>query len=78
MSKADKNPKGSDIKELSKYLAAAGDAAVSLTVLILLGVYGGKWLDDHFHTAPWWTLGLSVTGMCLGLWRIIAKTLKMD
>jgi F0F1-type ATP synthase assembly protein I len=78
MSKSDKNDKGNDIKELSKYLSAAGDAAVSLTVLIVVGVYGGNWLDNHFHTMPWWTLGLSISGLCLGLWRIIAKTLKMD
>lgn len=76
---ADKNAgEKNDIKDLSKYLAAAGDAAVSLTILILAGIYGGQWLDEKFHTTPWLSLTLAIAGLSLGLWRIISKTMKLD
>lgn len=77
MSEQEPDHNKSDVKELSKYLSQAGDAAVSLTVLILLGIWGGQWMDERLHTSPWGALSLAVLGLCLGLWRVIHKTLKM-
>ncbi|MCC6976839.1 MAG: AtpZ/AtpI family protein [Candidatus Melainabacteria bacterium] len=56
----------------------AGDAVIGAAVLVMLGVWGGGYLDEKLHTAPWGSLGLSILGGVLGLWRMIKKATALD
>ncbi|MBA3859396.1 MAG: hypothetical protein C0507_21030 [Cyanobacteria bacterium PR.3.49] len=56
----------------------AGDAMLGAAVLVMLGVWGGGYLDDKLHTGPWCSLGLSVLGGVLGLWRMVKKATALD
>ncbi len=54
------------------------DAVLGAAVLVMLGVWGGGFLDDKLHTSPWCSLGLSVLGGGLGLWRMVKKATSLD
>lgn len=54
------------------------DGVLGAAVLVVMGVAGGNWLDEKLHTAPWWSVGLSVVGGGLGLWRLCVKALALD
>ena len=47
------------------WMAAGGNSTVGLEVIlsILLGFFGGRWLDAHFGTAPY----LAVVGFVFGV-----------
>jgi F0F1-type ATP synthase assembly protein I len=51
---------------------------LAIGVLVGLGAWGGFWLDGQLHTSPWLAIVLSLSGMCLGLWRMVAKALAAD
>ncbi|MCL6448675.1 MAG: AtpZ/AtpI family protein [Armatimonadetes bacterium] len=62
--------KADDEKEnINKFLtvgrafALASTVSFQLAVPILLGVFGGRYLDERFGTQPW----LMITGLFLGL-----------
>ncbi len=65
-------------KETADQLAGAGESVVAIGVLVGLGAWGGFWLDGQLHTAPWLAIVLSLSGMCLGLWRMVVKALAAD
>jgi ATP synthase protein I len=66
----------------SRYLRweAAGDASVArrlgqigvlgwiIVLPMLLGVFGGRWLDTQFHSGLLWTAPLLMVGAGLGFW----------
>lgn len=54
------------------------DAVLGAAVLIMLGMWAGGFADDKLHTAPWGSLGLSVLGGALGLWRMVKKASALD
>jgi len=64
---------GENPKDLKRALFAVSDGVLGAGVLVFLGVWGGNWLDAKLGTAPWLSLGLSVLGAGVGLWRLIAK-----
>jgi len=37
----------------------------------LIGFFTGSWLDEKFHSAPWFALVLSVGAITLGLYRFV-------
>lgn len=62
--------KADDEKEkINKFLtigrafALASTVSFQLAIPILLGVFGGRYLDERFGTQPW----LMITGLFLGL-----------
>ncbi|MBS1957525.1 MAG: AtpZ/AtpI family protein [Cyanobacteria bacterium SZAS-4] len=65
-------------KETADQLAGAGESVLAIGVLVGLGAWGGFWLDGQLHTAPWLAIVLSLLGMCLGLWRMVAKAMASD
>ncbi len=65
-------------KETADQLAGAGESVLAIGVLVGLGAWGGFWLDGQLHTAPWLAISLSLIGMTLGLWRMVAKALAAD
>ncbi|MBA3993553.1 MAG: hypothetical protein C0469_08505 [Cyanobacteria bacterium DS2.3.42] len=54
------------------------DAVLGAAVLIMVGMWAGGFADDKLHTAPWGSLGLSVLGGGLGLWRMVKKASSLD
>ncbi len=54
------------------------DGVLGAAALVLVGVFAGNWLDEKLHTAPWWSLGLSMLGGGLGLWRLCVKAMALD
>jgi F0F1-type ATP synthase assembly protein I len=46
-------------------------AGTELAVTVLVGLGGGYWLDSVWGTAPWLTVLGAVSGMTLGLYRLI-------
>ncbi|MCC7530194.1 MAG: AtpZ/AtpI family protein [Candidatus Melainabacteria bacterium] len=54
------------------------DAVLGAAVLIMLGMWAGGFADDNLHTAPWCSLGLSILGGALGLWRMVKKASSLD
>ena len=65
-------------KETADQLAGAGESVLAIGVLVGLGAWGGFWLDGQLHTAPWLAIVLSLLGMSLGLWRMVAKAMASD
>jgi F0F1-type ATP synthase assembly protein I len=44
---------------------------------VVLGIFGGKWLDAHFNTAqPVYTAGLAILGMFIGLYVVFRDVFK--
>ena len=61
-------------RSLSQNLALVGALGWTIVVPILLGILGGRWLDRHFASGVFWTLGLLTAGCALGCvlaWRRI-------
>lgn len=54
------------------------DGVLGAAALVLVGVFAGNWLDEKLHSAPWWSLGLSMLGGGLGLWRLCVKAMALD
>lgn len=54
------------------------DGVMGAAILVVIGVFAGNWLDAKLHTAPWLSVGLSMAGGGLGLWRLCVKALALD
>jgi len=51
--------------------------AIQMVVILLLFVYGGKWLDGYFETPkPYYTTGLALVGITLALYVPLRGLLK--
>jgi len=70
--------KQSDMSGFQRNMFVVSDLVLGAAVLIMLGVWGGGFLDEKLHTAPWGSLGLSILGGGLGLWRMIKKASSLD
>jgi F0F1-type ATP synthase assembly protein I len=66
---------GADMKQAMMMM---GDCVLGAAVLIVLGVFGGAWLDGKLHSAPLWTICLSLLGGGLGLARLVIKALHLE
>jgi ATP synthase protein I len=50
-------------------------------VAVVLGLFGGRWLDHRWHTEPWLTLVGVVIGVASGfreLYRLSKKALREE
>lgn len=64
--------------DLTKAIASASDAVLAIAILVALGVWGGNWLDDKFHTQPLMAICLALLGMAAGLARMVLKALQTE
>lgn len=71
MEKNDSSQK-SVLKELGPYM----NLGIQLIIPIILGVFGGKWLDEEYDTKPLWIVTLSVLGIIVGLYSFIKTVIK--
>lgn len=72
----DANQKNDD-GDLKKALFTVSDAVLGAAVLVAIGVYGGAWLDQKLHCAPWLSVGLSLLGGGVGLARMVMKAQEL-
>ena len=57
-------------------LAAAGFAlgiGISFAVIIGLGIFIGKWVDDVCLSSPWGTIGGIILGFLTGMWSVYKR-----
>lgn len=59
-----------------KALALATTLGVEIAATVVLGYYGGRYLDEKFATEPWFMLGGILVGLAAGIIGIY-KTLQM-
>jgi ATP synthase protein I len=55
-------------RSVGRNLAMIGALGWIIVVPTLLGVFAGRWLDRHFASGIFWTLGLLVLGLAAGCW----------
>ena len=67
-----------DNKEMMRQLAGAGESVLAVAFLAGFGAWGGCALDQHFHSTPWFAIGLSMLGLCLGMARMVMKVLQSE
>lgn len=53
-------------RPLAKNLAMVGTLGWTIVLPMLIGIFGGRWLDHRFNAGVFWTLGLLVFGLGLG------------
>jgi len=70
----DSTPSDPDRSALAKY----SGIAVQMAAIIGLSTWAGVWLDGHFrpHT-PWFTIGLTLTGIFLALYQVIRSVSRV-
>ncbi len=76
MKDTDKAPSGPSGFQRAMFVVS--DAVLGAAVLVLLGMWAGGFADDKLHTAPWGSIGLSILGGGLGLWRMVKKATALD
>ncbi|MBY0548135.1 MAG: AtpZ/AtpI family protein [Candidatus Obscuribacterales bacterium] len=64
-------------QDVKRAMMAVTDGVIGAAVLLAAGVYGGNWLDNQFHSAPWCSVGLAMLGGALGLGRMVYKATKI-
>ena len=65
----DRSRGGDGARSYLRYLHLGTQLAVTL----LLGVFGGRWLDGRWGTSPTWTVVGSVLGIGLGMAVVIRE-----
>ena len=53
-------------RSLGQNLAMIGALGWTIVLPILIGIFAGRWLDRHFNSGIFWTLGLLVSGLAIG------------
>lgn len=68
-------PAPSDARDDARNSSAVGKfsgIAVQMIAIIGLSTWAGVWLDGHFQTkTPWYTIGLTLTGIFGALYQVI-------
>lgn len=54
-------------RSMGRNLAMIGALGWVIVAPTLIGVFAGRWLDQAFGSALFWTLGLMVAGLAIGL-----------
>ena len=72
-----RNPDAGDPARSSTFVATVMRQAApymgvawNLTAAVIVGVFGGRWLDGRWGTAPWLTLGGVLLGAAVGLYQV--------
>jgi F0F1-type ATP synthase assembly protein I len=55
------------VKQDWKGVGRYGTVGLELALSVLVGLFGGQWLDRHLHTAPWLTIVGTVYGIAAGV-----------
>lgn len=63
-------------RSMGQNLAMIGALGWTVVTPTLIGIFAGRWLDRHFGTGLFWTLGLLVLGLaagCILAWKRIDR-----
>jgi F0F1-type ATP synthase assembly protein I len=67
------------VKQDWKGVGRYGTVGLELVLSIMVGLFGGQYLDRHFHTAPWLTLigtGYGIAAGIRGLYRAAQRATR--
>ncbi len=65
-------------KQLNRYIQLTG-VAFQMGITIYLGVYFGKWLDEHFQTSnKIFTIIGTLVAMVVSIWSVLAQLKKIN
>jgi F0F1-type ATP synthase assembly protein I len=67
------------VKQDWKGVGRYGTVGLELVLSILVGLFGGQFLDRHLHTAPWLTLvgtGYGIAAGVRGLYRAAQRATR--
>jgi ATP synthase protein I len=53
-------------RSIGRNLAMIGALGWTVVLPTLIGIFAGRWLDRHFESGIFWTLGLLVAGLAAG------------
>ena len=73
MSKSN-DPHDEQRQRVHNYMKYSG-MAIQMGVIILVGVYAGKWLDEYFETAPYLTVALALFSIFAALYTSLKDLL---
>ncbi len=62
--------------DLYKGIGGYGTLGMEIVLSFLIGVFGGKWLDERYGTTPWLFLGGVALGAVLSI-KAIARAMKL-
>jgi ATP synthase protein I len=72
--KNDSNNLNKVIKDLAPYMGLGLQLAVTVTVMVFLGI----WLDKQFNSSPYLTIISSFIGVFAALYEFIKTVIKQD
>ena len=74
----DKQPrKGKKKQQQPNAILRYSGMATQMAIIIVLFMFGGMWLDDHFNTEKgYYTAGLTVFGVILSVYSMIKDLIK--
>ena len=71
--------KPSKIRRKANKYVKFSSLGIQMGLIIFIFTKGGLWLDHYYHTeTPWYTVGLSLTGVMGSLILIIREVIKMN
>ena len=70
-----KSPRGQRMEMLGSFGEVAG-LGLSFVFALLIGTFGGWWLDKHFGWAPYGVLAGIVVGLAAGVRNVVLVTRK--
>lgn len=72
---AEEKNKGTNSSGFLQAMAMTSIFGTEMAVSIVIGFYGGRWLDKQWHTEPWLMITGILLGVGAGIWSMI-MTLK--
>lgn len=65
------------MNDTMRTVARYSNLGMTLAVSVALGVFGGRWLDDRWDTAPWLLLIGALFGVSTGMYHFIKSVMTM-
>lgn len=69
--------KQEDKRDLWRAVGAFSNIGFTLASSVLVGLFIGRWIDNHFQTFPWASLIGIVVGLAGGFWGIYKQVTAM-
>lgn len=66
------------MKQNWKGIYSYGTVGLELNVSVLLGLFGGRWLDKKLSTSPWFTLTLTALGVCVAAYSLYKVAVRAN
>jgi ATP synthase protein I len=70
--------KKDDRRQLYEAFSLAGSIGLSMVATILVGLFGGRLMDNWLGTGPWFTLVGILLGMVSGFWATYKQVTDVE